>query len=170
METLSTWYLSGGKSRFCKAFTKQDGSFLILLHHKQLRKLLLLVLLTEVTPLRQSVISTSLGESRTWPLKSPPTMSKIEGIFASGRPERSSGDNLSGWDKPPMIMGLSSVGPTIFPPITLLPPLTWNEMPSALNWKKQVWSKRKCTGHLLLPFCMRAMGGEIITKAMAMCW
>src|SRR5438128_787469 len=104
METLSTWYLSGGKSGFCKAFNKQDGSFLIPLLHKQLRKLLLLVLLTEVTPRRQSVISTSLGEYRTWLFKSQQTMSKIAGIFDSGRQERSSRDNSSGWDKPPMIM------------------------------------------------------------------
>jgi len=42
----------------------------------------------------------------------------------------------------PMIEGLSSVGPPIFPPITLLQPLTRKEMQWALTWKKPVWSQR----------------------------
>src|SRR5712692_5009829 len=159
METRSTWSLSEVKFRLRTAFNKQDGFFLIPLPSKPLRKLLLRVSLTEVTQLHRSVISMFLGESKTWRLKSPPTMSKTEGISDSGRQERSAVDNSSGLDKHPTIAGLNSVGPTIFPPITLLQLLTWKEMRSALTWKKQVWSERNLTEHLLLPFCMRAMGG-----------
>src|SRR5258708_37057078 len=128
MEILSTWSLSGVKSRFCTAFNKPDGSFLIPLPRKLLRKLLLLVLRTAVTQQLQSVISLCLGESKIWRLNSQPTMPKNEGIFAYGRQEPSSVDNSSGWDKHPMIEGFSSVGPPIFPPITLLQPLTRKEM------------------------------------------
>src|SRR6266851_6969085 len=170
METRSTWSLWGGKIRLCTAFYKQDGFFLIPLPSKPLRKLLLRVSLTEVTQLHRSVISLFLGESRIWRLKSPPTMSKTEGISDSGRQEGSSMDNSSGLDKHLTIAGLSSVGQTIFLPITLRQRLTWKEMRSALTWKKQVWSQRNLREHLPLPFCMHAMGEEIIMKAMAMCW
>src|SRR6266571_6968925 len=137
----------------------------IQLPHKHLRKLLLIVLLTVATQPRQSVTSTSLGESRIWRLKSPLMMSKTGDIFGSGKPAHSSVDSLSGLERRPMIAGLSRVAPTIFPPITLLPLLTWKEMRSVLTWRKPIWSKRKWMEHLLLPFCMPAMGEGIIMQA-----
>ncbi len=105
-----------------------------------------------------------------WLLPDPITPQKTAGTFGSGRQEPSSVDNSSGWDRHLMIAGLSSVRPTIFPPITLLPPSIWKEMPSVLTWKKPVWSEKNPTGHLLLPFCMHAMGAEIIMRVMVMCW
>src|SRR5260370_33657770 len=99
METRSTWSLSEVKFRLRTAFNKRDGSFLILLPSKPLRKLPLLVSLTKVTPRHRSVISMFLGESRTWLLKSQRMMSKTEGISDSGRQEGSSVDNSSGLDK-----------------------------------------------------------------------
>ena len=74
----------------------------IQLPHKHLRKLLLIVLLTVATQPRQSVTSTSLGESRIWRLKSPLMMSKTGDIFGSGKPAHSLVDSLSGLERCPI--------------------------------------------------------------------